>query len=285
MGQIFISYSRADREFVDRLASDIEASELDVWIDRADIRAGEGWAGAISRAVRQCSSLLLVLSPDSSKSRNVVKEVLLADEQEKQIIPLKFRPCEVSEDLEWALAGRQSIDFAEDYDAALTQLLAALGSSRQPAQPKPKQPRQRPREDERPREPAENERPPREGAADPYDEMFAAQQPQQPPRAPQLSEVLPGRWQVTIVYPMMPPINVSVALGPDGSFWTQLPMGSTAQGRWGINQGNQVFMQGMETNGMMTAPYMAWLTVTNFTRDQINGVGSVGEPVIWRRVG
>jgi hypothetical protein len=268
VGHIFISYSRVDKDFVDRLARDIEAVEpLDVWKDRDDIGGGVDWYEAISRAIRECSAFVLVLSPNSTDSRKVAQELSIADKHDRQIVPLTCESCEVPAGMELPLARQQTIDFTGDYDAALARLLAALGS------PRPERPKPRPREEPPPRAPE-----PRQ--PEPW-----VPEPTQPPRAPQLNEVLPGRWQVTIIYPMTPPITLPVALGPDGSFWTQLPMGSQAQGRWAINQGNQVYMQGMESNGMITAPYTAWLTVTNFTRDQINGVGSVGEPIIWRRVG
>lgn len=280
MSQIFISYSRRDKDFVDRLARDIEAVEFDVWTDRADITGGEDWYRAISRAIRKCSSFLLVLSPNSSGSEKVAQELSLADKYGRHIVPLMCESCEVSEDLELPLARRQTIDFTGDYDEALRRLLASLAGRSQQEQQQPKRPA--PEEGRRPEsEPPAGGSPPVQAGPEPVDNFVA----RPPERAPQLGEVLPGRWDVTVIYPMRPPINASLSLAPDGSFWIQLPMGSRAQGGWSVNQGNQVYMQGMETNGMMTAPYAAWLTVMNFTRDQLNGVGAHGERVIWRRAG
>ncbi len=40
MSGIFISYSRLDREFVDRLIEALEQRGFDIWVDRKDIGGG-----------------------------------------------------------------------------------------------------------------------------------------------------------------------------------------------------------------------------------------------------
>jgi hypothetical protein len=288
VGQIFISYSRKDKEFVDRLVHDVEAGGFDMWVDREDIRGGERWVGVIGRAIKECSSLLLVFSPNSSESRKVAQELCLADEYDKQIIPLMLQHYEASEDLKLLLTGRQWVDFEYDYAAGLKNLLAALGG-RHTSPPK--------------------DEPPKDGIAgkSTFADDRGGQSPPPPPggmpgggtpwqappnpapirpqRPPVLHEVMPGNWVATVVFPMMPPLNVSLSLAPDGSFMAYLPTGSRAQGMWSVNPGNQIYMQGVESNGMLTAPYVAWLTVTAYNQAQINGVGSRGESVVWRRAG
>lgn len=269
MGQVFISYAREDKDFIDRLVRDVEASELDVWVDRTDIRGGVGWGAAISRAIRECSAFLLALSPDSSNSRSVVKEVCLAEEYEKQIIPLILRPCEISEEMTYPLAGRQRIDFAEDYAEGLRRLLDALGREHTPPSAPPEQP---PPVAEEPR-PAPDVHFPTETAPPP------------PPRPLHLAEVLPGQWAVTITAPMMYPMNLMLWLAPDGSFRAQLPTGGAGQGGWTVNHGVQVYMQGVETFGMMSRPLLMLFNVTQFDGYNVAGLGPRGEHVMWRRAG
>jgi hypothetical protein len=43
MGQIFISYSRRDKGFVDQLVQDLGKNGFEVWIDWEDIVGGESW--------------------------------------------------------------------------------------------------------------------------------------------------------------------------------------------------------------------------------------------------
>jgi hypothetical protein len=75
-------------------------------------------------------------------------------------------------------------------------------------------------------------------------------------------------------------------MAPDGSFQAQqTPVGWSSFGRWSVDQFNQVYMQGMVTNGFNQAPFGSVLRVTTFDRNQINGVGPQGEQVVWQRVG
>jgi hypothetical protein len=258
VGQIFISYAREDKEFVDRLVRDVEAGGLDVWIDRDDIRPGEGWVGAIGRAIGACSSFVLVISSSSSKSRKVAQELCLADEYDKKVFPLRLQTCELSEDLKLLLAGRQWIDFEGDYAGGTQRLLAALGQ-----QPPPQD---------------------KTGPTVSTDSVGGVSPPP-PPRQPELTQVLPGQWTVTVNFPMRPPFNFTVWLGPDGSFRTQLPTGAFAQGGWGVNFGNQIVMQGVETLGMMSRPYYGQFSVTQFGAHYVNCFGPQGEAVFWQRSG
>lgn len=79
MSHVFLSYSRRDQAFVDRLIAELERAGLDVWIDRDDIPGGAAWEATISRAVRESAALVVVLSPAAAESDYVPKELSLAD--------------------------------------------------------------------------------------------------------------------------------------------------------------------------------------------------------------
>ena len=261
MEHIFVSYSRADKDFVDSLARDIEGYEtgkFDVWTDRADISGGDDWNKAISRAIRGCSYFLLVLSPNSAKSTKVGQELSLADKHDKRIVPLMHEHCDIPEELELLLVRRQLIDFTQNYDEAFRKLCAALG--------------------QKPKETINEWEPPKTKIND-----WRATLPPPPPPQPALMQIVPGQWFATAIYPMMQ-INARVWMGPDGSFQAQqLPMGISAQGRWTVDQLNQIHLQGFETNGYRTAPFTGGLRVMTFDQNQISGIGPRGEQVYWRR--
>lgn len=48
---IFISYSRSDRDFVDRLAKQLVANKADVWLDKWEIHVGESLIDRIQAAI------------------------------------------------------------------------------------------------------------------------------------------------------------------------------------------------------------------------------------------
>ena len=119
----FFSYSREDSEFALRLAGDLKAAGAGVWLDQLDISPGQEWDSAIEDALNECPRMLLILSPDSAKSRNVRNEISRALDEKKSIIPVFFRDCTVP----LQLARVQFIDFRSDYARGLKALLKTLG--------------------------------------------------------------------------------------------------------------------------------------------------------------
>jgi hypothetical protein len=70
----FFSYSRKDSEFVLRLAKDLRHAGAVVWLDQLDIKPGEHWDGAVEKALATCDRMLVILSPDSVNSTNVMDD-------------------------------------------------------------------------------------------------------------------------------------------------------------------------------------------------------------------
>ena len=70
---VFISYAAKDRERVAKLVDGLQKAGVSVWIDRAGIE--------IVSAIRDCKVLLLSITPHSTGSENVVKEMALASER------------------------------------------------------------------------------------------------------------------------------------------------------------------------------------------------------------
>lgn len=119
----FLSYSRSDADFTARLAADLRAAGLRTWRDAENIPAGANWDREIEKALTTCSHVLLVATPRSVASENVLDEVGLALNREKPVIPLMVETC----DLPLRVHRAQWVDFRADYAAALKQLLSQLG--------------------------------------------------------------------------------------------------------------------------------------------------------------
>jgi hypothetical protein len=122
MNHYFFSYSRGDTAFVLRLAEDLRAAGITVWIDQLDIRPSERWDRALEAALRGCAGVLLVLSPRSVASENVMDEVGFALDQQKDVLPVLFEKCNVP----LRISRIQYIDFTGDYSQALERCKAAL---------------------------------------------------------------------------------------------------------------------------------------------------------------
>jgi hypothetical protein len=131
MSDAFISYSRADTAFADKLTRDLEQRGIPVWIDRENIEGGAAWRASISQAIRTCCAFILILSPRSTQSNQVSKELSVAESHNRLIIPVVLEACDIPPGMELQLAELQWISFAEHpYDAALERLTRVISEAR-----------------------------------------------------------------------------------------------------------------------------------------------------------
>ena len=127
MSDVFISYSRRDRDFVRTLHARLAAQKRDVWIDWEDIPPSAEWRLEIERAIEAADTFVCVVSPASAQSEMCRYECTHAARCSKRIVPV------VAVDTEPALVpdevGRLNWLFfrpADDFDDAFTRLLAAI---------------------------------------------------------------------------------------------------------------------------------------------------------------
>ena len=86
--EYFFSYAREDSAFVLEVAKAIRAAGAQAWLDQRDIPAGELWDHVVQKALDSCAVVILVLSPQSVRSKNVMDEVSYALERNKRIVPI-----------------------------------------------------------------------------------------------------------------------------------------------------------------------------------------------------
>lgn len=116
---VFLSYSRNDSNFVLRLAGSLREKGVKIWLDQTDIPTGNRWDTEIEKALANCHTILVVLSPDSTNSQNVLDEVSYALEEGKRIIPILFKKSVIP----FRLRRFQYTDFTADFDDAIYKLL------------------------------------------------------------------------------------------------------------------------------------------------------------------
>jgi tetratricopeptide (TPR) repeat protein len=122
---VFISYSREDSSFVDRLEADLQARTFRTWVDRRRLEGGQDWLDKIQQAIEQCDVLLVVLSPNAVASEYVRMEYRHARRKGKLVIPLEYKMCkEVPMDLNHI----QWVNFQKAYGQGLNDLLVVLSN-------------------------------------------------------------------------------------------------------------------------------------------------------------
>ena len=126
MAHVFISYSRQDTQIIDRLIRELEAAAVEVWIDREDIPGGAKWRRQIVDAIEDADAVLVALSPNAAASDNVRKELDIAEDAKKTIVPVEIRRMDVPKDMVYQLAGLQRIDLATSFDEGVKRLVESV---------------------------------------------------------------------------------------------------------------------------------------------------------------
>jgi tetratricopeptide (TPR) repeat protein len=129
----FISYAHDDLAFALKLAGDLRKAGANIWLDRFDIPVGKNWPRAVQEALDSCSQFLVILSPASVESDNVLAELDLALEDRKLVFPVLRGECRRP----FRIRSLQYADFTKNYERGLSDLLNALGVKLEQATPTP----------------------------------------------------------------------------------------------------------------------------------------------------
>jgi hypothetical protein len=125
--RVFISYSRKDSAFADRIEAAMKRRGFTVLIDREEILAFEEWWKRIETLVAQADTVVFVVSPDSVASKVTLNEVAFADSLNKRFAPIVCRrvdDCVVPEVL-----GKYNFIFFDDearFETSTDELAEAL---------------------------------------------------------------------------------------------------------------------------------------------------------------
>ena len=109
MPEIFISYSREDQEHVFPVVNKLREQGLDIWIDQEGIHGAKLWSQEIVNAIENSKVFILFASTKAFVSKNVTKELALASESDKHILPVFIEDAEIPAAMKYQLAGIQHL--------------------------------------------------------------------------------------------------------------------------------------------------------------------------------
>ena len=105
----------------------LRSSGISVWVDEGNIHAADLWSEQIVQAIADCRVMVVMLSQNSTDSHNVVKEVMLASEQKKALLPVYLEPANIPAKLQYQLAGIQHLElYGQDEQQVLKDLANGL---------------------------------------------------------------------------------------------------------------------------------------------------------------
>lgn len=113
MPDIFISYSRKDSAHALELAERLRTLGINVWIDQRGLEAAALWSTEIVNAVERCEAFILLLSNDSLSSKNVVRELSIASESDRRILPVEIEDITLPSEFKYQLAGIQRTQLSD----------------------------------------------------------------------------------------------------------------------------------------------------------------------------
>jgi hypothetical protein len=124
---VVISYSRKDEREAERLMVDLQTYGIRAWRDRDMIPGGVQWREASVSAIDNCQVILFLVSKNSMESEETARELDIASDARKVILPICLDDTKVKAQFRYLLAGTHRVDFSTGGTAErMIQLLRVL---------------------------------------------------------------------------------------------------------------------------------------------------------------
>jgi WD40 repeat protein len=130
MSDVFISYSRKDKNFVKSLHAALSVHACNTWVDWSNIPLTADWWQEIEAGIEATNTFVFVLSADAVESKVCHQEIEHAVKHNKRLIPIVRREDFTHEQVHPALRRHNWLFFQEDDDfkVAFQQLLQAIAT-------------------------------------------------------------------------------------------------------------------------------------------------------------
>lgn len=125
MAHVFISYSRKDTIFVEKLERDLHKNGIKIWRDAHNIPGGEKWYQSIVDGLEDSYAMVCVISPDADQSRWVLREQLYGDQRGFLRIPILPVPTTIPFHL---IETQPILCNTENYEDGVKELIRVLNS-------------------------------------------------------------------------------------------------------------------------------------------------------------
>ncbi|KAF0186365.1 MAG: hypothetical protein FD163_1033 [Hyphomonadaceae bacterium] len=124
--EVFISFASKDQAVANATCKAIEDRGYSCWISSRDVRPGRDYAEEITDAIEDCKLMVFVFSQNSNNSDEVKREITLASQNLKIVIPLLTEDIKMSPSFRYHLATRNWIDCSQGWEASLEILFSQL---------------------------------------------------------------------------------------------------------------------------------------------------------------
>jgi hypothetical protein len=125
----FLSHSTKDKTMADAVCAKLEQAGIRCWIAPRDITPGKTWSGEIVKAIDHCKVMVLIFSLNSNESDQIIREVQMAVQCGKAILPLRIQDIQPSDSMAYFVNSVHWLDaITEPVEAHLDQLVVVVKS-------------------------------------------------------------------------------------------------------------------------------------------------------------
>lgn len=128
MKDVFISYKAEEIQDALWVKAALEDKGIGCWMAPDDIPGGSSYATEIPQAIRQCKVFILILSAKTQASVWVSREIDLALNERKTVMPFMLEDCPLQDDFQFYLTNVQRYAAFRDKDAAMQKMLQQIQS-------------------------------------------------------------------------------------------------------------------------------------------------------------
>lgn len=130
--QVFISYSRKDKEFAEYLCDVLKNNSIEYWIDKEGVYSSLNYKELIVDAIDVSKAVIFVSSVNSNSSINVIREIGYAVNMNKSILPLMLDDTPYAKSIRLDISDIDQIDYRNPANATkklITSLIYVLNKT------------------------------------------------------------------------------------------------------------------------------------------------------------
>ena len=123
---VFISYSSKDYGVANHIREILGENKINCWMAPESIPCGSDYAHEIPTAIESCEYFLLVLSDDSQKSIWVPKELDLAIDSKKIVLPIHIDSSKLESNFRFSLSNVQCMTVSDNLDDVILKIVTRI---------------------------------------------------------------------------------------------------------------------------------------------------------------
>jgi len=130
--QVFISHAQSDAELAKQISKYLETQGFQVFDPATEVAAGDNWHLEIGKALETSQAMVVLISPEATRSRAVQGEIeyALGSKQFKgRLIPVEVEP---TQDVPWILRRLQWIRIQDSPAEAGQEVVKVLRAAGEP---------------------------------------------------------------------------------------------------------------------------------------------------------